>query len=74
MAVAGSMTTAYYMRLVGGVLDIKSTTYPMRDCDPPAEAVAKIRRGERAIVSGGDAFRVRELLTGKDAHGGEVAI
>ena len=72
MAVAGSMTTAYYMRLVGGVLDIKSTTYPMRDCDPPAEAVAKIRRGERAIVSGGDAFQVRELLTGKDIYGREV--
>ena len=74
MAVAGSMTTAYYMRLSGGVLDIQRTTYPLRDCDAPAEAVAKIQAGERAIVSGGDAFRVRELLTGKDAHGGEVAI
>ena len=73
MAVAGSMTTAYYMRLVGGVLRIDPTTYPLRQCDPPAEDVAKIRRGERAIVSGGDAFRVRELLAGRDAHGGEVA-
>ena len=72
MAVSGSMTSAYYMSIVAGVLRIDPTTYPLRQCDPPAEAVAKIRRGERAIVSGGDAFRVRELLTGKDVHGREV--
>jgi len=29
MAIAGSMTTAYYMRLAGGALDIKPTTYPL---------------------------------------------
>ena len=72
MAVSGSMTSAYYMRLTAGVLRIEPTTCPLRQCDPPAEAVAKIRRGERAIVSGGDAFRVRELLTGKDIYGREV--
>jgi len=63
MAIAGSMTTAYTMRLVGGVVDIKSTTYPLHRCDKPAEAVAKIRAGEQAIVSGGDAFAVRQALT-----------
>ena len=72
MAVSGSMTSAYYMRLTAGVLRIEPTTYPLRQCDPPAEAVAKIRRGERAIVSGGDAFQVRELLAGKDVYGRAV--
>lgn len=67
MAVAGSMTTAYYMRMVGGVVDIKTTTYPLHSCDKPAVAAAKIRAGGTAIVSGGDAFAVRQLVTANEA-------
>ena len=67
MAVAGSMTTAYYMRLVGGTLDIKPTTYPLHLCDKPADAAAKIRAGGTAIVSGHDAFAVRLLVTTNEA-------
>ena len=67
MAVAGSMTSAYYMRLVGGTLDIKPTTYPLHRCDKPADAAAKIRAGGTAIVSGHDAFAVRLLVTTNEA-------
>ena len=67
MAVAGSMTSAYTMRLVGGTLDIKPTTYPLHRCDKPADAAAKIRAGETAIVSGHDAFAVRLLVTTNEA-------
>ena len=67
MAVAGSMTTAYYMRLVGGAVDIQKTTYPLHRCDKPADAAAKIRAGGTAIVSGHDAFAVRLLVTTNEA-------
>ena len=67
MAIAGSMTTAYTMRLVGGAVDIQKTTYPLHRCDKPADAAAKIRAGETAIVSGHDAFAVRLLVTTNEA-------
>ena len=67
MAIAGSMTTAYYMRLVGGAVDIQKTTYPLHRCDKPADAAAKIRAGETTIVSGHDAFAVRLLVTTNEA-------
>ena len=67
MAIAGSMTSAYYMRLVGGAVDIQKTTYPLHRCDKPADAAAKIRAGETAIVSGHDAFAVRLLVTTNEA-------
>ena len=67
MAIAGSMTTAYYMRLVGGAVDIQKTTYPLHRCDKPADAAAKIRAGETAIVSGHDAFAVRQMVTTNEA-------
>ncbi len=67
MAIAGSMTSAYYMRLVGGTLDIQKTTYPLHLCDKPTDAAAKIRAGGTAIVSGHDAFAVRLLVTTNEA-------
>ena len=49
MAVAGSMTTAY-------VVEVKpmQTTFPSDRCATPADAVAAVRRGERATVQGSD--------------------
>jgi len=57
MAVAGAMTTAYWLRIRNDdptqvVAD--RTTYPSDKCDTPADAVAKVRQGEKATVQGSD--------------------
>lgn len=69
MVIAGSMTVAYRMKLVGGVVVIEKATYPLRECDKPNAAVAKVLAGGEAIVSGGDAYAVRVAITGKTARG-----
>lgn len=54
MAVAGSMTTAYWVRLVGGKVSVDKTTKLSTLCDSPADAITIMRRGEIATVRGSD--------------------
>ena len=74
MAISGGATTAYKMTIAGDTLRITPTTCLSSLCDRPAEAIAKIRRGETATVAGGDAYTVRVAVTGKDAHGAAVQL
>jgi hypothetical protein len=57
MAVSGSSTTAY-------VVEVKPThTTTLRElCAAPADAVAAVRRGERATVQGSDMAEFWQLL------------
>lgn len=54
MAVAGGATTAYFVRLIGSEPSIARTTILANLCNPPAEAIAIIHRGETATVQGSD--------------------
>ncbi len=63
MAVAGSMTTAY-------VVEVKpmQTTFPSDRCATPADAVAAVRRGERATVQGSDMPEFWRLLKSESSE------
>ena len=63
MAIAGSMGVAYTVQLRGGVLVVDKTTRPSTLCMTVDEAVAAVRRGDTAIVAGGDAYALRMRLT-----------
>jgi hypothetical protein len=58
---------AYTVALRGGVLVVDKTTRPASLCMTVDEAVAAVRRGETAIVAGGDAYALRMRLTTNEA-------
>ena len=68
MAIAGGMTTAYTVALRNGVLVVDKTTRPASQCMTVDEAVAAVRRGDTAIVAGGDAYALRQRLTTNEAR------
>ena len=67
MAIAGSMGVAYTVQLRGDVLVVDKTTRPSALCMTVDEAVAAVRRGDTAIVAGGDAYALRLRLTSNEA-------
>ncbi len=58
MAIAGSMTTAYSLRIVGGAPRPERTTFPSDKCTPPDVAVDVLRNwtaeSKPPVVQGSD--------------------
>lgn len=58
MAVAGSMTTAYTLRIDGGILRVERTTFPSDKCTTPVVAATVLHNwtadSKPPIVQGSD--------------------
>lgn len=70
MAISGGCCSGYVYELRGGVLAvIRGETRLASEFDSPADAAAKLRRGEMAVCAARDATALRELATGKNVRG-----
>lgn len=62
MAVAGSATTAYRVRLVDGKAAITPTTAIAHICATPSEAMQVLDDGEAVTVAGADMWQLQQAL------------
>ena len=63
MAVAGSATTAYQCRLVGGMLFLGNTQMMSKSvCETVHNAIPLLQAGRMVIVAGSNIVELRKLL------------